>query len=61
MSKSGLFVFFVGFGMSAAAFMMTGLGSGDTWRGAAYLFAIALTLYGLAGVLTGQDQEDPQD
>jgi hypothetical protein len=53
MSKSGVFVFFLGLGMSMVSLTLIGLDPAAAARGVAYLGAFTMTLYGLAGVLTG--------
>ena len=60
MSKSGLFVFFLVFGMSAVSLTLIGLEPAAALRGIAYLGAFALTLYGLAGILTAHFQKEPE-
>ncbi len=60
MSKSGLFVFFLGLGMSAVSLTLVGLDPAAALRGVAYLAAFTLTLYGLAGILTAHFQKEPE-
>lgn len=61
MSKSGLFVFFLGLGMSAVSLLTIGLDPAAVARAIAMLGGFTLALYGLAGILTGHFNEQAED
>ncbi len=61
MSKSGLFVFFLGLGMSAVSLLTIGLDPAAVLRAIVMLCGFTLALYVLAVILSGHFEDQPED